>query len=531
MACKKVKFIPLIIIFGLIFSSNKSFGVDFSPINSFYPKPSAFEKTINLQTQKGLVKTIDLKDLYDFSSATDRFVQCNIRASKDDFKSIIKKTDKNDFFYLTIADKMAGLGFFDLSDLALSKINEDFAKNSTNAIKRFYYPSKKLTEDQEIFLAEIYSNIIYNNQSAESVKELSKNSSLLLSSDYANYIMALGHYKLGAFTKANKYLDIAISKSPSTLNYQKLKVEILAETGKEEAALRIISSLKKQNLLSYEYERKIKSLEQYTLYKTGKTSSQRNYHLGYYYYIENDPSKSIKTLQTALSGKKGVDTQAIYSLMAKIYFETAEFEKASETAQKAYKLDKNNPQTLIVLGDLNCNQGNFQQALKYYKQAAAKNKKDFQSQIKEGIAWQKLSNDQKAKEIWEKTAKTYPQSWQSYYYLGLLEETDAEKYFKQSLSINPMFKEAWIELAKISVSRQNYDDAKKYLSNAFCIDENDFRYYYYQGLVEKNTGNCAQAEYNFKKCLKLKADFEPAKKELSPEATEPNPITPVSQIK
>ncbi|HNW25685.1 MAG TPA: tetratricopeptide repeat protein [Candidatus Gastranaerophilaceae bacterium] len=531
MAYSKFKLISLIILFGAVYFSQKVLAVDFSPINSFYPKPSAFEKTINLQTQKGLVRTIDLSDTYDFSNATDRFVQCNIAASKQDFRNIIQKADKNDFFYLTMADKMAGLGFFDLSDLAISKISSDFSKNSSKAIKRFYYPSKKLTEEQEILLAESYSNIIYNNQSTETVKELSKNSSLLLSSDYANYIMALGYYKTGAFAKANKYIDSAISKSPSTLNYQKLKVEILAETGRQEAALRIIASLKKQNLLSYEYERKINALEQYTLYKTGKTSSQRNYHLGYYYYLENDSSKAIKTLQTALSGKKGVDTQAIYSLMAKIYFETSDFEKASENVQKAYKIDKNNPQTLLILGDLNCNQGNFQQALKYYKQAASKNKKDYLPQIKEGIAWQKLSNDQKAKEIWEKTIKENPKSWQAYYYLGLLNENNSEEYFKQSLSINPMFKQAWIELAKGSISRQNYDDAKKYLSNAFCIDENDFRYYYYQGLVEKNTGNGAQAEYNFKKCLKLKSDFEPAKNELMHTEVEPNPITPVSQIK
>lgn len=529
MVRKKSELIFLIMIFGLICSSGKGFAVDFSPINSFYSKPSAFEKTINLQSQKGSVKMIGMTDLYDFSNATGRFVQCNIRASRDDFENIIKKAGENDFFYLTMADKMAGLGFFSLADSALSRISEDFSKNPANVIKRFYYPSKKLTQEQEILLAETYSNIIYNNQSTEAVKELSKNSTLLAHCDYANYIMALGYYKSGAFTKANKYIDNAISKSPSTLNYRKLKVEILAETGKEEAALRIIAMLKKQNLLSYEYERKVSSLEQYTLYKTGKTSSLRNYHLGYYYYLENDFSKAIKSLQTALSGKKGVDNQSIYSLMAKIYFETAEFEKARESVQKAYKLDKNNPQTLIVLGNLDYNQGNYQQALKYYRQAA-KNKKDYLPQIKEAIVHQKLSNGQKAKEILDKVMKAYPQSWQAYYYSGLLDENEGEEYFNQSLAINPMFKEVWIELAKISILKQDYLKAKKYLSNAFCIDENDFRYYYYQGLVEKNAGDCAQAEYNFKKCLKLKSDFEPAKKELSREDAESNPVTPVNRV-
>ena len=64
------------------------------------------------------------------------------------------------------------------------------------------------------------------------------------------------------------------------------------------------------------------------------------------------------------------------------------------------------------------------------------------------------------------------------------------------------------------IDKGNYDVAQKYLANAFYIDENDFRYYYYQGLVNKNLGDYSQAEYNFKKCLKLNPKYTDAQKAL-----------------
>ena len=94
---------------------------------------------------------------------------------------------------------------------------------------------------------------------------------------------------------------------------------------------------------------------------------------------------------------------------------------------------------------------------------------------------------------------------------------DADKktiYLKKSLAVNPLFEAGWIELAKTEVDKGNYDVAQKYLSNAFYIDENDFKYYYYQGLVNKNSGDYVQAEYNFKKCLKLNSGFKDAQMEL-----------------
>lgn len=494
----------------------------FSPIKTINPdEGNRSEFNINLDQTRDSSKTINLNEtdtFYSFVNATDRFVQCNIRASWDDFKTLIDNAEQNDFTYMSLANKMADLGLFDLANLASIKIKDQaIAGVSMDAMKRFYYPRRKLKLEDELFLAEIYSNILYNNQSSEATNELLKNEALLSNSDYANYLVALGSYKSNFYSRANKYINIAILQNPANLNYQKLKAEILTENNDPIEAIKTVENLKKQNLCSYEYERKIKSLEQFILYKTKKAEWEKNYHLGYYYYFENDDSKSIRTLQNALASKKRGDNGAIYALMSEVYLDMNEFEKASDTAKKSYKINKNNSKALVTLGDLSYRDKNYKQALDYYKKASAQDKKSYTPLIKEAQTYQQLANTKKAKELYTKVLKNHSDSWEAYYNVALLTTSDKDKrniYLKKSLAVNPLFENGWIELAKTEVNNGNYDLAQKYLSNAFYIDENDFRYYYYQGLVCKNSGDYTQAVYNFKKCLKLNSDFKDAMSEL-----------------
>lgn len=496
----------------------------FSPIKTINPdaaKPVESGISINLNKGQNNSKLINLSEndtFYNFNNATDKFVQCNIRASWDDFKTLINTSPANDFIYISLANKMADLGLFDLANLSNTKIQDKGIANvSLDAMKRFYYPRKKLKLEDELFLAEAYSNILYNNQSSEATNELLKNEILLSNSDYANYLVALGSYKSNFYSRAAKYINIAIIQNPTNLNYQALKAEILADDDKPEEALKTVENLKKQNLNSYEYERKIKSLEQFVLYKTQKPQWEKDYHLGYYYYIENDPSKAIRTLQNALSAKKKGNTGLIYALMSEVYLSMNEFEKASDTAKKAYKINDKNPKALITLGDLSYRDKNYKQALNYYKKASSQDKKSYVPFVKEAQAYQKLSNTKKAEEIYTKVLKTHSDSCEAYYNVALLDSSDSEKktiYLKKALAVNPMYKDAWIELAKSDIEKGNYNIAQKYLANAFYIDENDFRYYYYQGLINNNSGDLIQAKYNFKKCLKLNANFIDAQKAL-----------------
>ena len=69
-------------------------------------------------------------------------------------------------------------------------------------------------------------------------------------------------------------------------------------------------------------------------------------------------------------------------------------------------------------------------------------------------------------------------------------------------------------MAKVAIENNNLHIANKYLDVAKYIDENDFRYYYYQGLVFKAKGMTQDAIFYFKKSLAINPDNISAKKEL-----------------
>jgi tetratricopeptide (TPR) repeat protein len=99
--------------------------------------------------------------------------------------------------------------------------------------------------------------------------------------------------------------------------------------------------------------------------------------------------------------------------------------------------------------------------------------------------------------------------------MALLEKDREETYIKKSIAINPNFKDGWIDLARLEIAKDSYDKAISYLNVAKYIDENDYRYYYYLGLVMKNKGLTAEADKNFEKSLDLNPNYELAKEELN----------------
>jgi len=311
-----------------------------------------------------------------------------------------------------------------------------------------------------------------------------------------------------------KYADTAIAKNPQNINYSKLKAEILSQGKKPQNALKIVKAIKQQPLLTTEYANKVNSLEQYILFKVQKNESLKNYHLGYYYYYEKELNKALKTLQSAGSNKKKTNRE-VYALLSRVYFDMKEFEKAQDIAQKAYKLDKNNVTALLVLGDISYRNKDYKTALKYYERAADNEKISSIPLVRTAETYQMLEKDKKAKEIFAKILKNNSDCYQAYYHMALYDKDREVPYLKKSLALNLAYKDAWIDLARVEIEKQNLRQAKIYLAIAGYIDENDFRYYYYQGLIAKAEGFTKDANVNFQKSLKLNPDYSPAKEELS----------------
>jgi tetratricopeptide (TPR) repeat protein len=103
----------------------------------------------------------------------------------------------------------------------------------------------------------------------------------------------------------------------------------------------------------------------------------------------------------------------------------------------------------------------------------------------------------------------------AYYQMALLEPDREFEYLKKAISINPDFKDAWIDLARVSLKNDNIDKAISYLRIAKYIDNSDYRYYYYLGLILKDRGLRAEAKQNSEHSLKLNPDYDIPKKDLN----------------
>lgn len=442
-----------------------------------------------------------------YNIAFERFKNSNTKPAYDDFKNLFENAGANDYFYMKMAEEMANIGFFSLSELAMSKIKEkEIANIVVEDIKHYYFPTQQMRLKKELYLAELYSNIVYNEQSSEVINELNQADTSVDGADYAAYLQAFAFVKNNDFAKAHPYIEKAVSLNPENLNYQALQVEILAETNQPKEALKVINKLKKQQIYSITFTNKINSLQEYVLYKLAKKDSVKNYHLGYYYYWEKAYEKAIRTLLGI--EKKNKDINA---LLARIYYDSQDFDKAFGFASKA----KTSPIANEVLGDYYCDKEDYTSAVKYYSKACGMDKKHLKYREKLAQAYLALGEAAKAKGLFESVIMNSNNAYLSYYNLAKLDSAREIPYLRKSVAINMMFLDGWLALAESEMKKENLDSAGKYLKIVKSIDENNFKYYYYLGLLCNKEGRKSDAEQNFQKSLLLNPEFKPAKEALN----------------
>lgn len=218
-----------------------------------------------------------------------------------------------------------------------------------------------------IYLADAYSNIMYNNMAIETTSEL-LNSTQAADSDYKNYLISLGYYKSNNLQQALKYINNAIVQNDTNVNYLSLKAKILADSNKPKQALKVLDKIKKTDFQTVDFQRKVRSVEEYILYKTAKAEPLKDYHLAYYYHLQEKSLLATKVLQSAILQAKQY-SPLIFSLLGKIYYENDEPLKAQEFASRAFREDRDNYLAAITLADLSYDNRKYSEALKYYQKA------------------------------------------------------------------------------------------------------------------------------------------------------------------
>lgn len=466
-------------------------------------KPLMLRAETNAANMDMVIKDNFVKAKY--ASAENRFLQGNVKASHDDFADLISRAVHDDYVFMMYGLKMAEYGFFDLSDELFRRLDNNlFTQNYVKDIRKFYYPSGLVNPKDITYLADAYASIMYNNLAIETTSEL-LNSTQAAESDYKNYLIALGYYKSNNLPQALKYVNNAITENDINVNYKILKAKILADSNKSKQALKVLAEIKKTEFLTVDFQEKVRAIEEYVGYKVAKDEPLKDYHLSYYYHLQDKSLLATKVLQSAILQAKQYAPQ-IFALLGKIYYENDEPLKAQEFAQRAYKEDSKNYIAALTLADLSFDERKYEDSLKYYK-AAKKLSKDSAPAV--GIAKTYLAMDQskKSRKMYEKLLKKYTNDEDLL--IGSLKvfPQRADDYLARIASVDISNNEIWLGLANLAIKDHNYSMAETYLNNSFYIDENNFKYYYYLSVVLRAKGDIEKSNQSLVKCSILNSDY------------------------
>ena len=440
-----------------------------------------------------------------FASAENRFAQSNVKASYDDFNDLIQRASHDDYVFLVYGMKMAEYGFFDLSDALIAKLDDNgFTSSYISDIKKYYYPSAMVNPKDVVYLADAYSNIMYNNMAIETTSEL-LNSNQASESDYKNYLIALGYYKSNNLPLALKYINNALVENDVNINYLALKAKILADSNKSAQALKVLAKIKKADFKTVDFQRKVKAVEEYVLYRTAKAEALKDYHLAYYYHLQEKSLLATKVLQSTVLHAKQY-SPLVFSLLGRIYYENEEPLKAQEFASRAFREDKNNYLASLTLADVSYDNRKYEDSLKYYKHAK-KLTKDIEPSVGMAKTYLAMEKDKKSKKIYEKLLKKN-QFDEDLLVNSLQVFPQKSDYFMPRVaSIDISNNDIWLGLANMAIRDKNFNMAATYLNNSYYIDANNFRYYYYLSLVLRAKGDNELAQQSLIRCSRLNSDY------------------------
>lgn len=444
--------------------------------------------------------------------ASERFAQSNISSAYNEFEKLTYSAN-NDFLRIILAYELSKIGFFSLAKDNLDKIvNQYTFREQIDFVKKNYFPEKVLSKDEELKLAEYYTDIYFNNLPFETVKVLNKDDDILKKSDYVYYVLSQAYLETKEISKALNAINKAISLNKDNVIYKKYKAQILCEDKKYNDALKIIDDLIKETSSQIVFSDEISILNNYILAQAENDNAKSKYYLAKYLFQINDFQRALKEANASVFvKKKNIDA---YNLIGDIYLKENNLFKASDSYKKAYKFGKKNPQTLLNLANIEFYWDDYDKALEMYNSVLKRQKNNEDAMLNIATCYV-LKNDIKNANLWiKKVLNVNPRNYKVFYLLSYVDSGSSVEHLKKSISINPLYVDAWGNLARIYLEKGDIKTGKEYLFPLEYLAYKNYLYYYCLGLIYQSQNDDMQARKAFEKSLVLYADYKPAKDAL-----------------
>ena len=447
-----------------------------------------------------------------FVSSTSKFNQGNAKVAYDEYEALIEELD-NDTSLLTLSKVLLEVGYFSLAQKAWDKIiyKNQFELN-INELKKSYLPEFTLSKDDEIYFAKLYSGIYFDNSANEVINELQAKKKEYQTNDYANFMLSRANLAQKKYSQALNSINKAINLNPDNVNYYLFKVDILLEAKKYKDAKSLIEKIEKDKL-SINFIDLIQSKKQTILAYNSKDEREKKYYILNKEFLEGNFEKTKKDCQNILNFDK--DNAKIISLYAKSELALGNIERANSFFVNSYKIEKDNLDTMIGLGDIRYIHEDYKNAIKIYKKALKKDKNNYEIIIKLALVqrqYAKYPKELKKLELLlDRMPKTQYLSWYKAA-ISIAQKNDVlkEEFLKRTLGVNPLYENALGELVGLELKNKNFINAKGLIDTASYTLSKNYYYYYLLGMYNQATEKKRDAVRYYKTSLNLNPNFETA---------------------
>ncbi len=496
--------LTIILILSLLFSNDvKSFSVDTEYVMKHQERFSVrlnnpdINKLIQFSENeinfgKDIKYSTDVQLLINkLSKARDDFEKSNVALSYNEYRDILKTMKPNDFYYMLIANNLLEIGFFTLSQEAIEKIEDrEIWQTHIDSIRDYFFPTLTLKVPEEIFLGEIYADIVYNNLTEESIDRLEKAEKVLANSDYASYLRAKAFFNEKKYKKSLNEINKALAKNSDNINYKKFKAEILGIMNRNKECLETLKSVDRKEIIFFNINKDMEKIKYYTLSSSAKKAEDKKYNLAYYFYLNRDYQRAINELNALIL--KGKNKKAP-ELLGKIYKIMNNYAEAENLFDKYIIKNPKNAFAHKGKGDIYLGEKKYKEALEEYKLAYRYDKKDIESLIAIAGIKYKTGDIEESKKYLKRASRKDKNNFKILYLNSKIMPEREEEYIKQTLRYNPFYSEGWLDMVKLALNNKEAGLAERYINIAAFIEESP-GYFYYKSKLSLIKGNIETAE-------------------------------------